>query len=602
MYGAFHPGGRVDLALDELEAVHQEPSLALFRRRGSSRGTLSERDGALLTVFGELHNVQDVWPASDGSGDDLASLHELVWSPDALERLPQLDGSFFLAAVDPRRERLRLVADRYGTQKVFYGIRDGTLFFFPHASYFLDVGFRTRIDQDFLLQYLTFKWVVDERSVLGGVFPVPYGSVVDFSADGIDVHRYWAWRFDESREDIDDLAETARRWGEMLVRSTERRTRGKSRVIVALSGGLDSRAVLGALLECRPADGILAATYGTPGSFDYEFGHRAAEAVGVEHRLIDLTAPHDLHAEFLLRALDADGQVDVLRPFLTEWRKLLDTSEHILPGFMGDVLSGRILPENPFAERPACEADALRDALRMWRFIDLPIVSRLLGMKPRHCEDDVLAIMARRNHANDHRLVGNYVKAWDIPARQVQFGMEEIFMLREDFNYISVFLDNAYVDLALSLPVRQRMGEKVYKKMLSERFPRLFGLPTTNLRGASLLDSRATLMRRKLWNATTRRVHKLTGRIFPRLRDHRERVRRQRIAFIDHKLLMATPGPFQSLCADKLERLVARGILDGEAIRGLWHDHSTGAAMRTNALVVLVSLEFVLEAFHDRLR
>ena len=40
----------------------------------------------------------------------------------------------------------------------------------------------------------------------------------------------------------------------------------------------------------------------------------------------------------------------------------------------------------------------------------------------------------------------------------------------------------------------------------------------------------------------------------------------------------------------------------GETIRGLWRDHSTGAAMRTNALVVLVSLEFVLEAFHDRLR
>ena len=51
--------------------------------------------------------------------------------------------------------------------------------------------------------------------------------------------------------------------------------------IVPLSGGLDSRAILGGLLNAGLKKQITTVTFGTPGTLDYEIGSYVAKRIGL---------------------------------------------------------------------------------------------------------------------------------------------------------------------------------------------------------------------------------------------------------------------------------------------------------------------------------
>ena len=59
--------------------------------------------------------------------------------------------------------------------------------------------------------------------------------------------------------------------------------------VVSLSGGLDSRSILGGLINAGLKDNIVTVTYGTPGTYDFDIGKQISKQMGLKHELIDLT-------------------------------------------------------------------------------------------------------------------------------------------------------------------------------------------------------------------------------------------------------------------------------------------------------------------------
>ena len=599
MYGIFNPTGEVT-APDGFRAVYQRPGLVLLERPGCIGGTLSHRGDSVLYLFGEIYNVQDVWPASDGSGDDLTSLHELLAAPDWLERLPDLNGSFHITAFDARARRLRLIADRHGQYPCFYGARDGRLCFFPHVSDFLALGFPARLDGEMVAEMVAFRWLFDHRTVTDGVRLLPHGSALEADAAGETVRRYWRYRFDERRDDLDDPDAAARELAALWVPAVERRLRGKGRVLLPLSGGLDSRAVLGAALECVPADRLVAVTYGTPGSFDFEIGRQVARAAGVRHRAIDLSTPHDHAAEYLRKARDSDGLADVLWSFLSDWHALADLSEHVITGFAGDGITSMVVHPRALDPCPADERAALELVRQHHQGIPSDVVGRLCGMRPEAWDELAVDLMARVNEGNDHRRVGAYALAWFLGARLQPYTTMLVHKVRERFRYLSPFLDNAVFDFLLAVPMRWLAGQRLYRRMLVRRFPRLFALPTRNENGRPLLEGWLARVGRRAARSARKRVERWSGGRLPLHSAEEERVRRGRVIGQDLTLLLREAGPFQAMCVEQLTRLADRGLVEADAMWALWHEHRRGEANRRRALGVLVSLEFIAEAFVDR--
>jgi len=600
VYGVFRTDGGPPPVPEGFDTMFEAPGLALLERPGCLRGTLSRRGDSALYLFGEIHNVQDVWPASDGTGDDLVSLHELLASSRMLELLPRLNGSFFIAACDQQARRLRLIADRCGSQTCFYAFRDGVLRFFPRLGDFLGAGFRARLDRDLMLPFLAMRCICGPRTVVEDAFLVPQGCVVEASHAGVGVRRYWSWQFDESRDDLDDPRAAVRELGDLWVRAVERRTRGRERVVLQLSGGFDSRAILAALLECRPAGSILAVTLGTPGTFDYELGRLVAEAAGVRHRAIDITGPKDYEQEYLRKAIDIDGTGDVFWGFLSDYDPLAELTSELIVGLMGGVLSGKHAGRNALAERPADEKEALEPELAHRRFTPLQTVSRLCGMTVADCQDRILALMAGCNEGNAHRLSGNFCLVWDFVNRQTPYVQPLVCKLRETFRYLAPFLDNDLVDFILRVPLRWRTGQRLWRRMYVERFPALAALPTKNLKGRPLLESWPGWLGWKLARVLRRQVETLSFGAFPLASAHREQMRRRCVQNLDYDRLLRESALLRTMVEAKLGRLAERGVLDGDTIQALWAEHVSGEAGHVPALVALASIELVLEAFVDR--
>lgn len=63
----------------------------------------------------------------------------------------------------------------------------------------------------------------------------------------------------------------------------------KSKNILPLSGGLDSRLILGHLLDNFNTSEIEIVSYGLPGSFDFEIPQKISKSFGINHSLINLS-------------------------------------------------------------------------------------------------------------------------------------------------------------------------------------------------------------------------------------------------------------------------------------------------------------------------
>jgi len=111
-------------------------------------------------------------------------------------------------------------------------------------------------------------------------------------------------------------------------------------IALPLSAGLDSRAILGGLLEARQASAIDAITFGIPGATDYEAGTEIAKAVGLRHQRIDLTELPITLERLAKTALRTDGNVVLFQAYVhTAMSERLPGHEFWV-GFLGEVLAG----------------------------------------------------------------------------------------------------------------------------------------------------------------------------------------------------------------------------------------------------------------------
>ncbi|HEY9088702.1 MAG TPA: asparagine synthase-related protein [Anaerolineaceae bacterium] len=212
----------------------------------------------------------------------LAAYHEF-----GLDFAGHLRGDFFVAIYDSAARRLVLANDRFGLYPHYYAVSPRQLVFAPEVKGVLCApGMERKPDITAASQYFRFQQVLGERTFHEGISLFPYGSTAVYDLDSGDwsVRRYWEWdqlperpniTFEEAVEEVGDRLQNA------VVRLSD-----SARPGVFLSGGLDSRALLGLM---PPADRPpVTATFGYPTSRDVVYANQIARAMRSEHYWFDL--------------------------------------------------------------------------------------------------------------------------------------------------------------------------------------------------------------------------------------------------------------------------------------------------------------------------
>ena len=100
------------------------------------------------------------------------------WGIDKL--ISRLRGMFAFGLWDSHTRRLYLVRDRLGVKPLVYTVRDGMIAFASTVSALRTAGYVGDLDENAVMDFLEFGFVMDERSIYRGAAKVPAASIVEW--------------------------------------------------------------------------------------------------------------------------------------------------------------------------------------------------------------------------------------------------------------------------------------------------------------------------------------------------------------------------------------------------------------------------------------
>ena len=321
-----------------------------------------DQTGVLVAVDGEFVDGHAM------SGDAAAQeLLERYLRQGATVQPP--DGWFAAAIWDPRVRAFFLVTDLGGRRPLYVARNGRRILVAGELKALAAAGLRCELDVVAWAQLLAYEFTLGEQTPLAGVKLVPASSTLELPLAGSEVlHERWRFRLEPAPSgDTRELAEELRR---LTARAVAERL--DDNTVLALSGGLDSRTMLSALIG-KPRVPLLV-TYGVPGSEDLRLAGAVAAAAGLQHRTLPL------EPGYLTRGAEesvwlAEGSIRCLHSHHLVLRSVrnTDAARAILIGFAGDAVfrSYAWSPRSGDTDLPAalhrnlagCISDDLADTL-----------------------------------------------------------------------------------------------------------------------------------------------------------------------------------------------------------------------------------------------
>ncbi len=518
-----------------------------------------------------------------------------LWRRAGAEGLSALDGEFLVAVWNPSRRELVLVNDRFGLYPHYYTRTAQGLAFAPEIWPLLDVpGSSREPDETAIAQFLRFQQHLGTRTWVSGVSLLAPASILRFSpaTGALSIAPSWDWdrirpephvSFDEAVDACIGLFQDA-----VDVR------RQTGRIGIFLSGGLDSRTILG-FADRGPR--LTTLTYGAPRCRDVEIARRVAARAGTDHHWFPILDGAWARDRAPLHLALVSGQQSWIHAHgiqcLDRARDLIDV--HLTGWDGGTILGGSLnfYRDAPF--RTARDERTLFDAFyegfcrhftwpgltdaQAWRLLDTA------GGRPlRELARDSLAseLSATRHLPADTRPDAFYIR--QVLGRSL---IGQVVTARSAIDVRCPFFDRALIEFLYALPNRIRTTPDFRLTVMTRRLPRLARLQHER---TGLPPHRHPAVR--AWGHLARAGRSILER--SRL------VARRPIPYADYEHYLRTDlRPWAEwLLFDR--RTEARGLFHPAIVRALWARHLAGVEpFLIGSIVPLMTIEMVLRHLID---
>jgi asparagine synthase (glutamine-hydrolysing) len=267
------------------------PDVVLLHRRlsildlsESGWQPMSSHDRRFWMVFnGEIYNFVELREELRAMGYSFRSSSDSEvllaayqhWGPECLKRLV---GMFALAILDTHTRSLFLARDFFGIKPLYYSVRDGSFAFASEIKALLEFGDNGRkVNPGNVLLYLRHG-LSDQGSgtLLSGTKQLPSAHYLEIALDNPTVAepvRYWEPKLEPTELTFEAAAEKLR---ELFLESVRLHLRSDVPIGAALSGGIDSSAIVACMRYVAPSLEL------------HTFSYIADDASVSEERWVDL--------------------------------------------------------------------------------------------------------------------------------------------------------------------------------------------------------------------------------------------------------------------------------------------------------------------------
>jgi len=389
-----------------------------------------------------------------------------------------INGAYSALVISP--DGIHIIIDRVGSRKIFFSE--------DSQGYWLTTTLgqhpRRKTDAAGVASLLINRYQYGGRTLYENVRTLERASIHTFNARGLTRQKYWQYDFSEAQPTVftRNLADKKQELNELIRRAVKRRLPSSGDIWCSLSGGVDSRAIFGALLSCKDEwPGTLTAlSYGLETDDDPKVARELCFKTGVSHKLVRFrgTLEHSIqdngrHCEglvyFYLHALS--GIQQVARDF---------TADDVL--FVGDECFGwhnnpgrsfdEVLTKGIGIRAPASVPAYYSYGQTPHTEIEAALQADIDALKQRHDTstswndlEDILYLEER---------LCNMLLPW-----------------REYLNgrYIRVMnplLDNEILEFLKTVPTAQRRDKGFFRAAVNDGFPDLFGIRLASAGGNNM--------------------------------------------------------------------------------------------------------------------
>lgn len=207
------------------------------------------RDGRfVLTYNGEVYNFRELRTELEARGyafhsttDSEVVLNAFAeWGLDAVQRF---NGMFAFAIWDKTTSQLMLVRDRYGIKPLYYTMAGNSFVFASEIKALLKhPRVAAEMDQEALVEYLTFQNIISDRTLFKNIKMLPAGSILTVTQTEERLHKYWDFSYEEPEQSF-SKNEYIEELEYLFRQSVNRQLVSDVELGAYLSGGMDSGAI-----------------------------------------------------------------------------------------------------------------------------------------------------------------------------------------------------------------------------------------------------------------------------------------------------------------------------------------------------------------------
>lgn len=418
--------------------------------------------------------IYRVGSTSDGEASPRDSLRQTFAAGD-LAALRQLRGPYSAAYWDARQRALCLAVDQLGYKSLYFCHLPGRVAFASeYKAFFALPDFRPEIDRVAIQYHQALRIAMPWRPSLANVHMVRSGSVARIRDGSSETDFYWRPRVCETKRSLDEAARLVR---EQLTRTVAEQTRHDDHVGISLSAGIDSAIVAACTREVKAASEVSAYSVGFSESDPELAGARlVADHLGIEHN-VTLFEPGDIRKylpEMVWLMEDCTAREETLL-HLKLFQAARSRVTAIVHGVGADLLFGGMPRHTLIAlsmRLPALRRP-LMDLYQLTQTGQAPVglAGKALAWKVFKGQTFAPPLITGAGGAtlvSEPQDLNQYLGECTSAMSSIHY--TEPMAEQNHFTFRAPYLDPDAVDLALTIPMEQKMGWGRQKLVLRHAF------------------------------------------------------------------------------------------------------------------------------------
>jgi asparagine synthetase B (glutamine-hydrolysing) len=462
----------------QVDRVSDERCALAVVRLSWAGASLASKNGTWLAFFGSLvdfdclnvpenQNGSSVNAASPG----IASLLLDHYLSGGIRSVSDLNGTFSIAIWEAKDRKLTLLKDRYGYTNLYYwASAERFMFGSEYKTISWHPRFRRVLSPVAASDVMLYRFMPGQRTLFTDIQSVPQATIFTYQHGRIDMSTYWRPSFFVPWNKPKSDKEYAGELYERLDTAVRRRIKPDTSLLV--TGGLDSRTILGLHHQAGPDSGLQTLTVGLPTGDDVIIGRELAEKIQVPHHHLPIDDSYLARFSAQIVWL-AEGKTGAYASWILAALPFLYQHEqkYVLSGLFGNFVSGRHYPPGLARARTLQQGEE--------------IVQSFIGTQLKELKEIMRPEVFREAGMQSARYITDTYTQPTLPDLFQRF---DDFMLNwlfgsagntgDVFNDVSLplepFLDNDVIDYAMGcIPPANRMHSLFYQEMIVKFLPEM---------------------------------------------------------------------------------------------------------------------------------